>query len=137
MLLPTYHSSCSGVPIKSRINEKIYKLYFLDIGLLNYLDGLEWSHISALNERTLLNEGVLAEQFITQHLAYLLKGLEPPDLFNFHNLTSFVVKRNGTGLLMEDYLIDNLLNSINLYAASFERNSIAVILRYCLRRIFP
>jgi len=37
---------------------------------------------------------------------------------------------------MEDCLIDNLLNSINLYDAPFERNSIAVILRYCLRSIF-
>ena len=81
LLLPTYHSSCSGIPIKSGINEKIYKLYFLDIGLLNYLNGLEWSHISALDERTLLNEGALAEQFIAQHLAYRFEGLEPPDLF--------------------------------------------------------
>ena len=28
-----------------------------------------------------LNEGVLAEQFIAQHLAYRLEGLEPADLF--------------------------------------------------------
>ena len=81
LLLPTYHSSCSGIPIKSCINEKIYKLYFLDIGLLNYLNGLEWSHISALDERKLLNESVLAEQFIAQHLAYRFEGLEPPDVF--------------------------------------------------------
>jgi len=81
LLLPAYHSSCSGIPIKSGINEKIFKLYFLDIGLLNYLNGLEWSHISALDERTLLNEGALAEQFIAQHLAYRFEGLEPPELF--------------------------------------------------------
>ncbi len=49
--------------------------------MLNYLNGLEWSHISALDERRLLNEGVLAEQFIAQHLAYRFEGLEPPDLF--------------------------------------------------------
>jgi len=81
LLLPVYHSNCSGIPIKSGINEKFYKLFFLDIGLLNYFNGLEWSHISALDERSLLNEGVLAEQFIAQHLAYRFEGLEPPDLF--------------------------------------------------------
>jgi len=81
LLLPTYHSNSSGIPIKSGINQRIYKLFFLDIGLLNYLNGLEWAHISALDERTLLNEGVLAEQFIAQHLAYRFEGLEPPDLF--------------------------------------------------------
>jgi predicted AAA+ superfamily ATPase len=81
LLLPAFHSNSSGIPIKAGINRKIYKLYFLDIGLLNYLNGLEWVHIAALDERSLLNEGVIAEQFIAQHLAYRLEGLEPPDLF--------------------------------------------------------
>ncbi len=80
LLLPAYHSNCSGIPLKAGINAKFYKLYFLDIGLLNYLNGLEWAHISALDERSLLNEGVLAEQFIAQHLAYRFEGLEPPEL---------------------------------------------------------
>jgi hypothetical protein len=47
--IPTYHSNCSGIPIISGINEKIYKLYFLDIGLLNYLNGLNF--ISASKDR--------------------------------------------------------------------------------------
>lgn len=81
LLLPAYHSHCAGIPIRSGINDKFYKLFFLDVGLLNYLYGLEWSQISALDERSLLNEGVLAEQFIAQHLAYRFNGLEPPDLF--------------------------------------------------------
>ena len=37
---------------------------------------------------------------------------------------------------MADRLIDNLLNPINLYDAPFERNSIAVTLRYGRRNIF-
>ncbi|MEE8058834.1 MAG: DUF4143 domain-containing protein, partial [Pseudomonadales bacterium] len=81
LLLPAYHSHCSGIPIKSGINEKYYKLFFLDVGLLNYLYGLEWSQISSLDERALLNEGILAEQFVAQHLAYRFEGMEPPDLF--------------------------------------------------------
>jgi len=81
LLIPAYHSNCSGVPLKSGVNEKHFKLYFLDVGLLNYLSGLEWSQIASLDERALLNEGVLAEQFVAQHLAYRHKGTEPPDLF--------------------------------------------------------
>ncbi|MEN8245921.1 MAG: ATP-binding protein [Thermodesulfobacteriota bacterium] len=81
LLLPAFHSNSSGIPLKTGINPKIYKLYFIDIGLLNYLNGLEWAHIAELDERTLLNEGVIAEQFIAQHLAYRFEGLEPPDLF--------------------------------------------------------
>ncbi len=81
LLLPAYHSHCSGIPIKSGIEDKRYKLYFIDVGLLNYLYGLDWSQINSLDERGLLNEGVLAEQFAAQHLAYRFKGLEPPDLY--------------------------------------------------------
>jgi hypothetical protein len=81
VLLPAYHSHCSGIPIKSGMMEKHYKLFFLDVGLLNYLHGLDWQQITALDERALLNEGILAEQFIAQHLAYRHEGLEPPELF--------------------------------------------------------
>lgn len=80
LLLPAYHSHCAGLPLAAGINEKHYKLFFLDIGLLNYLFGLDWPHISSLDERALLNEGVLAEQFIAQHLAYRDQGLEAPNL---------------------------------------------------------
>ena len=48
----------------------------------------------------------------------------------------YCVSVTGTRFLIEDGLIDNILNSINLYAEPFERNSIAVILRYCLSSIF-
>ncbi|MBI2335274.1 MAG: ATP-binding protein [Deltaproteobacteria bacterium] len=81
LLLPCYHSDCSGLPLKVGRDEKVYKLYFLDVGLFNYLCGLEWSDISKLNLRELVHEGYLAEQFIAQHLAYGSKGLEAPELF--------------------------------------------------------
>jgi len=78
---PAYHSDCSGAPLRSGINEKVYKLYFLDIGLLNYIQGVDWKSISILDNRALINEGILAEQYIAQHLAYRFKGLELPELF--------------------------------------------------------
>ena len=81
LLLAVRHSHCSGLPIKSGVNDKHYKLFFLDVGLLNYLFGLDWEHITALDTRALVNEGVLAEQFVAQHIAYHHQGLEPPELF--------------------------------------------------------
>lgn len=78
---PAYHSDCSGVPLRAGKDEKIYKLYFLDIGLLNYLQGLDWKSIADMEARTLVNEGVLAKQYIAQHLAYRFEGLESPELF--------------------------------------------------------
>lgn len=98
LLLPTYHSDCSGVPLKAGIEERIYKLFFLDIGLLNCLYGLDWTAISNLSERELVNEGILAEQFIAQQLAYRLHGLEAPELF-------YWLREKGTSNAEVDFVI--------------------------------
>lgn len=66
------HSHCSGLPLQADIEEKIYKLLFLDVGLMNAICGLNWRVISQLDEMKLVNEGAIAEQFIGQHLQALL-----------------------------------------------------------------
>lgn len=81
LLLPCHHTDCSGLPLKAGRNERIYKLYFLDVGLFNYMCGMEWTDIAKLTERELIHEGGLAEQFVAQHAAYRFNGLEPPELF--------------------------------------------------------
>lgn len=81
LFIPAYHTTCSGLPLAAGIQEKVYKPFFLDVGLYNYLCGVEWTMISRLDERALVNEGEMTKQFIAQHLAYQDKGLEPPHLF--------------------------------------------------------
>ncbi len=66
------HSHCSGLPLQVDIEDKIYKLLFMDIGLMNAICGLGWNVISKLDEIKLVNEGAMAEQFIGQHLVDLL-----------------------------------------------------------------
>ena len=66
------HSHCSGLPLQADIEQKIYKLLFLDIGLMNAICGLNWRVISQLDDMKLINEGAIAEQFIGQHLQALL-----------------------------------------------------------------
>jgi predicted AAA+ superfamily ATPase len=80
VLAQVFHSNCSGLPLHSDINELVYKPLFLDVGLVNRACGLDWLAISALNERKLLNEGAIAEQFIGQHLLYHACGQERPRL---------------------------------------------------------
>lgn len=84
LLIPAYHSDCSGIPIRAGEDRNVYKLYFLDVGLMNHLCGLAWTQISNLDERQLIHEGIIAEQFVAQHLAYLphpyLLGGEVPAL---------------------------------------------------------
>jgi len=77
---PVYHSNCSGLPLAATQDYDVYKILFLDVGLLNKALGLSWKQISDLDERTLVNEGVLAEQFVGQELLYRNQGKEAPSL---------------------------------------------------------
>lgn len=66
-----YHSHSNGVPLLAEINDNIYKLIFMDIGIVNYICGNDWGTIQSFIESELINEGGLAEQFIGQHLLSL------------------------------------------------------------------
>jgi len=80
VILPVSHSHCTGVPLAAEIDERIYKLLCLDVGLMNRMNGVDWRDLSALSDRDLVNEGQIAEQFIGQHLLYFEQGLEAPRL---------------------------------------------------------
>ena len=72
-----FHNHCSGVPLLADINENVYKMLFMDVGMAAYLTGLDWIAQQALDKNALVNEGKLAEQFVGQHL---LSSFEPPRL---------------------------------------------------------
>ena len=65
-----HHSTCAGVPLGATQSDTVFKLLFLDVGLAAHACGTSWTSIAELDERTLINEGVLAEQYVGQHLAY-------------------------------------------------------------------
>jgi len=66
------HSHCSGLPLQAGQKETVYKLLFLDIGLMNTICGLDRRSLGNIDDRRLVNEGALAEQFIGRHLQELL-----------------------------------------------------------------
>ncbi|MGB9498706.1 MAG: ATP-binding protein [Dissulfuribacterales bacterium] len=72
-----FNSHCSGVPLMADINENVYKLLFMDVGMAAWLTGLDWVALQAMDGQRLVNEGKLAEQFVGQHL---LNPLESPCL---------------------------------------------------------
>ena len=63
-----HHSHCSGLPLNSDIKDTVYKLVFMDIGLMNHICGNDWTYLQSFPDRDLVNEGAIAEQFIGQHL---------------------------------------------------------------------
>jgi predicted AAA+ superfamily ATPase len=92
------HTNASGLPLQADMDEKAYKLLFLDIGLMNAVCGVSWDAISRLNDIDLINEGPIAEQFVGQHLQELLN--ESPN----RELTYWL--REGSSLNAEvDYIV--------------------------------
>ncbi len=66
------HTHASGLPLQADLDEKVYKLLFLDVGLMNAICGLGWPVLSRLDDIQLVNDGAIAEQFVGQHLLELL-----------------------------------------------------------------
>ena len=74
VLSKVVHSHCNGLPLQADSDPRVYKLIFMDIGLMNAVCGLGWTAIEGMNDARLVNEGAMAEQFIGQHLQDLLAG---------------------------------------------------------------
>jgi predicted AAA+ superfamily ATPase len=67
IIYPVYSTSAAGLPFEIGVNEKKFKLLFLDIGLANHATGLDINTL--LNEDLILmNRGALSEQFVGQEL---------------------------------------------------------------------
>lgn len=67
ILYKSFAVSASGIPLGALINEKEFKLFFLDTGLVHRASGLG-SDILFEKEVILVNRGALAEQFVAQEL---------------------------------------------------------------------
>ncbi len=80
VILPVYHSSCSGIPLKAGVDTHIFKPYFLDVGLMNYQCGLTWNDFAALENKDLFTIGAASEQFAAQHLFYGTGQAKKPEL---------------------------------------------------------
>lgn len=61
-------SDSNGIPLGAESDSKFRKVLFLDVGLVSNLLGLTWTALEQAQEKRLVNEGPLAEQFIGQHL---------------------------------------------------------------------
>lgn len=68
IILMCYHCEASGTPLWATEEQDIYKLYFLDIGLVNAIHGLDYRSIENEISEKFVTKGFLAEQFVAQHL---------------------------------------------------------------------
>lgn len=101
---PIHACAADGLPLAAGMREKIFKVLFLDIGLVSTALGLGASH--QLGKKFLLiNEGGLAEQFVGQGLRLTFPTYLDPTLYYW--------VREQTGSSAEiDYVIQHGANII-------------------------
>lgn len=107
MLLKSNLISKPTIPIKSYINVDAFKLYFLDIGLLNAMGDIDEQIVLQKNKILLEYKGALTEQYVAQEL--VLKY----DLFYWsaENATAeldFVIQKNQSIIPIEVKAEENL-----------------------------
>lgn len=80
VITPIYASTAAGLPLISHVQDKKFKLLFLDIGLLKRATKLD---IDVLLDDTLIlnNRGALTEQFVGQELLAYQDPYEEPQLY--------------------------------------------------------
>ena len=76
-----HHSNATGIPLGATIDHKVFKVIFLDIGLLCAALGLDQLEIIKGHDWAWINRGSLAEQFIGQSLLKLPPSYHAPELF--------------------------------------------------------
>lgn len=100
VVLPCYHTEGSSVPLAGLMDDSIYKLYFLDIGLLSCLLRIDFDMLDLQLKNNFNSKGVVAEQFVAQHLAYLSGPSLQPKLF-------YWLRDKGIQKGEVDFLIEN------------------------------
>ncbi len=75
-----YHTSASGMPLRAGVDHRAYKLYFLDVGLMNSVCGTRRIALPDMTSQRFVNEGTIAEQFVAQHLLHAGPANASPEL---------------------------------------------------------
>lgn len=73
-------SSCSGLPLNALINEKKFKLLFVDVGLMNRAGKISL-HDLLNQDLFLINQGAVIEQFVGQELLAYQHPYEEAELY--------------------------------------------------------
>jgi predicted AAA+ superfamily ATPase len=81
VLLRCYHTESNSVPLAGEIDIGIMKIYFLDVGLVNAMMKLDLDVIDSEMKNNFNTKGMIAEQFVAQHLAYFAPPSFAPELF--------------------------------------------------------
>ncbi|MBW2734506.1 MAG: ATP-binding protein [Deltaproteobacteria bacterium] len=74
------HTSCNGLPLGAEVNDRKFKVLFLDLGLMMRALGLTLLDLQQTNNPSWVNQGALCEQLVGQHLLYSQEFYQEPEL---------------------------------------------------------
>jgi len=78
--LQVRHTSANGLPLSAEEDDRHFKVFFLDVGLLSRSLGLGIADLDEPVDLFLVNQGGLCEQFVAQHLAFPDACYKRPEL---------------------------------------------------------
>ena len=75
------HTNANGSPLGAEVKNGLFKIIFLDVGLMLAMNGLTYNDIKNMEHRQLVNLGDVCEQFTGQHLLYSKEAFYEPELY--------------------------------------------------------
>jgi uncharacterized protein len=125
VILPCYHTDAFKGPLMAGVDDKIFKTYFIDIGLLNAILRLDLDSIDFEFKNNFQTKGVIAEQFIAQHLNFFEAPSLAPNLF-YH------LKDKGVQKAEIDFLIEEKKSLYPIEVKSTAKGHLKSLKYYCL-----
>lgn len=92
------HTSAGGIPLGAQAKDRIFKVLFLDVGLMNTALGLSLVDIAQHRDALLVHSGAVCEQAVGQHLLCSLPFYQEPELY-------FWAREKGSSQAEVDYVL--------------------------------
>ena len=73
--------ACNGIPLGAEIDDRTFKILFLDVGLMLNSCGLSMLDLEKAGDVMIVNSGAVAEQAVGQHLLYSQDCYKDPELY--------------------------------------------------------
>ncbi len=124
VILSCVHSDGNNSPLMGESNLKIFKTYFLDIGILNSILRLDYETIDREFKNKFNTKGVIAEQFVAQHLNFF----QPPSLAPG---LSYHLRDKGSQKAEVDFLIESQGSIYPLEVKSVAKGHLKSLQYFC------
>jgi predicted AAA+ superfamily ATPase len=121
------HSDATGLPLGAAVRTRVFKTFFLDVGLVNHACGVRHLPVQALAQARFINEGAMAEQFVAQHLLFAGDFHSRPELF-------YWLREGRSGNAEVDFLTTAETTVVPVEVKAGAAGSLKSVLRFAAER---